>query len=63
MKKCENVKFRTNNHIYISEQFELIQSYIDFVKTNLSNIQVRQIDFADESLEGYNIIDQDIRYC
>lgn len=56
----QNVDFQMNNFIYVSDKFELIPSYIDFVCNNL-NTRVKQINFADESLGLYSIIDQDIR--
>ncbi|KAJ6221096.1 hypothetical protein RDWZM_006908 [Blomia tropicalis] len=56
----EKVDFKMNNYIYISDQYNVNQNYVDFVYTNL-NTRVKEINFMDENLELYNIIDKDIR--
>lgn len=56
----QNADFKMNNFIYISDKFEVRPSYCSFNSKNL-NIQIKQLNFEDESLEAYTRIDTDIR--
>lgn len=55
-----NVDFKMSNFVYISEKFEIKQTYSDFI-LSFFNTKVKQINFEDETLEVYNSVDQDMR--
>ncbi|KAH7642585.1 serpin B6 [Dermatophagoides farinae] len=59
LKSQQDVEFKMHNFIYVSSKFKLIDQYLDNVIRNLDT-RVKQVNFDDQSLELYNIIDAEV---